>query len=388
MKKKIIFLQITGGPLVKEGKICFLEGGLVHAVSAGANLLDLVIQKDEYLVTVLCLNQQGLNGMKEIDFRGVKIISLGGSRWLGWAQFGNLNFFREAYQYIKKENPDILIGNNVLAALFIKFLPQKCKKIGIIHHLYLSLEPINKFQPLVYLISIFEKLAIPFLKKLDALGAVNPLTRDLLIKKGVSPNKILVVGNGIDLEDFPFLDRKDKNSLIYIGRLAELKGVEALLDVVFEIKKEIPKVILHLGGEGPKFSAIKEKTKKLGLENNVIIHGYLDYQKKIEVLKSSALYLSLSEFEGFGIPLIEAMATGCVPVVSDIYAHRFIFQERKVGFLVKSKKEMVQKIVGLLKDEDARLSLAKEGQRLVQERWSWQEVGRRYKELISIANTH
>ena len=378
--KKIIIVHLTGGPLIREGEITFTEGGLVHALSASVHLID------EYAVTILCLNPPGQKGMREIDYRdgGVKIVCLGSSKWVKLAQYGDLTFFREAYKYIKKSNPDILIGNNLLASFLVSFFPKGVKKIGIIHHLYLSLFGEKKFKPLIWLIGQWEKLAIIFLKKLDGIGVINPLVREILIKKGYPEEKIVVVGNGVDTLSYSFTEKKNPNSLIFIGRLAELKGVEKLIEVVAEIKKEFPQIVLHIGGDGPKYFDIKKKIKELGVENNVIMHGYLGEKEKIDLLKISAIYLSASQLEGFGIPLIEAMASGCIPVVSDIYAHQFIFQDRPVGYLVKNDKEMVEKTTELLKNEPKRLSLAKEGRILAEEKWSWEKVGQNYKKLLQI----
>ena len=97
---------------------------------------------------------------------------------------------------------------------------------------------------------------------------------------------------------------------------------------------------------------------------------------------SCAVYVSSSIFEGFDIPLVEAMATGTVPVVSDIEAHRFVFQCDNVGYLVASAEEMTIKISDLLDNETGRLRLATNGRRLVEQKWTRAKVAERYRELI------
>ena len=373
-KKKIIFLHLTGGPVINGEKFTFTEGGLVHAFTASLNL------KDEYDVTVLCLNNSRDKDKQEIEYEGIKFLCLGGPKWLKWSQYGNLDFFKEAHKYINKENPDILIGNNLLASFLISFYPRRIKKIGIIHHLYFAQNRKREVKPAIWLIGWLEKLALKLIK-LDGIGVISPLVRDILIKKGCPEKKIVVVGNGINPSSFSFSEKKEQNSLIYIGRLADLKGVENLLEVVSEIKKEVPQTTLHIVGNGPKYKDVKRGIKKLGIENNVIMHGYLG-KERIDLLRSSTVYVSASQFEGFGVPLIEAMATGCVPVVSDIYAHRFIFQDKRVGHLVSTKKEMAKRIIGLLKNEDTRSELAKEGRKLIEDKWTQDKVGQRYKKLL------
>jgi hypothetical protein len=77
------------------------------------------------------------------------------------------------------------------------------------------------------------------------------------------------------------------------------------------------------------------------------------------------------------------MACGAVPVVSDIPAHRFVFQGRNVGFLVKDAQDLTAKVTLLLKDEAMRREMAGQGRALAEEMWTWQKVGQRYEQAFS-----
>lgn len=374
MKKKIFILQLTGGPLVEGEKVVFTEGGLLHAASAALNLTD------DYNVSILCPNPPGQKENRQIDYQGLKIISIGEASWVRFSQYGNLDFFLKIRNLINKARPQILIGNNLFASFLISFLPQEMKKVGVIHHFYFTFK--NRFQPTVSAIKIFENLSLPFLKKLDAIAVINPLTQKILLEKGFLENKIFFIGNGVNKKLFPFSSKKEKNTLIYIGRLAELKGVEDLISVIFEVKKEIPKIVLHLVGNGPKQQFLEKKVNLLNLKNNVIFHGCLGREEIKDLLGKSSIYLSASKFEGFDIPLAEAMACGCAPIVSNIYAHQFVFQDQEVGYLVKDKNEMTRRVFELLRDENKRLFFAQNGRRLVEEKWTWENVSKGYKNLL------
>ena len=374
--KKIISINFSGGPIIKEDELSFTEGGLVHALFALANLTS------DYAITILCPNPPG-NKQKQIaKYKGVNIICVGSSRWIRWMGSGSLSFLREAKRYVEKERPDILIGNGVLASFLLHFAPKGTFKVGIIHHLYHASNIDNSSKYAVWGIGVLEKLAL-HLTKLDKVAVVNPMVKDVLVKEGFCQDKIVVVGNGFSIEDYVFCENKIPCSLIYIGRLTELKRVSSLVEVVSMVKKKIPGVVLHIAGDGPKHKEVRRKIEALRLTQNIIMHGYLSEKEKIELLSSSAIYVSNSIFEGFGIPVVEAMATGTVPVVNDIAAHRFIFQDENIGHLVRSKEEMATRIIDLLTNETERLRLAKNGRRLAEEKWTWQKVSERYREVIA-----
>jgi len=376
--RSIVLINHTGGPIIKEDELSYTEGGLAHALSALTGLAS------DYDVTILCPNFSANKQIHAAKYRGVNIICMGGSRWIWWMHAGGISFCKEANKYIKEAAPDILIGNGMLASFLLRFAPKAPFKIGIIHHLYHASHASNVDSSSKYamrVIGVLEKAALR-LTRLDRIGVISPMVRDVLTKEGFCQDKIVVVGNGVNVEDYPFSVNKIPHSLIYIGRLTELKRVSSLIESISMVRNKFPEVKLHIVGDGPKHEEVRRRIEELHLFQNVSMHGYLPEREKIELLRSSAVYVSNSVFEGFGIPLVEAMATGTVPVVSDIEGHRFVFQDDNVGYLVKSTEEMATKITDLLSNETERLRLATNGRRLVEEKWTWAKVARRYREFI------
>jgi glycosyltransferase involved in cell wall biosynthesis len=135
--------------------------------------------------------------------------------------------------------------------------------------------------------------------------------------------------NGVNIEDYPFSVTKTPFSLIYIGRLTELKGVTSLVECIPMVRNRFPEVKLHIVGDGPRHEEVRRTIEALQLSQNVFMHGYVSEREKIELLSSCAVYVSNSVFEGFGIPLVEAMATGTVPVVKRHRRSQICFPEKK-----------------------------------------------------------
>jgi glycosyltransferase involved in cell wall biosynthesis len=390
--KKVVFVNVGGGPTIEGGGFGFTEGGLAHALFALANLAP------DYDTEIVCPNIPESSRGQTINYKGVKVVCLGSSKWVRWMRAGELSFteswwrtifhgptvlvnYIKAHRYISEKKPDILIANGILASFLIRFVHQAPFKLGTIHHLYHAAGASCSSKHAVQLTGSVERILLR-LVKLDGIAVVNPAVKDVLVKRGFCQDKIVVVGNGVNVDDYSFSANKVAYSLIYIGRLRKLKKVSSLIEVVSVVKKKFPGVILHIVGDGPKRDEVNKKIAELGVSDNVVMHGHISEKDKIDLLASSAVYVSNSDFEGFGIPLVEAMATGAVPVVSDIDAHRFIFQDWDVGYLVSSLDEMAARIVSLLSDETNRLQLAKNGRRLVEEKWTWAAVSEKYRELI------
>jgi glycosyltransferase involved in cell wall biosynthesis len=294
---------------------------------------------------------------------------------------GNLSFLREVKRYVERERADILVGNGILASSLLRFAPKGTFKVGVIHHLYHASNVDTSSRYAVWGIGLLERLGLHFLR-LDKIAVINPMVKDVLVREGFHPDKVVVVGNGVNIEEYSFSENKVPDSLVYIGRLTELKRVSSLVEVVSVVKKKIPGVVLHIVGDGPEQKKIRQQIATLSLTQNVVMHGYLSETEKIKLLSSCAIYVSNSIFEGFGIPVAEGMATGTVPVVSDIPGHRFIFQGERVGYLARNGEEMAARIIDLLTNETERLCLAKNGRKLVEEKWTWTNVAQRYRESI------
>ncbi len=356
------------------------EGGLAHILSASSEL------KKDYQIEVICPNLPENRRQMTATYKGVKIVCLGSSNWIkGYSRMPSLSFYRRAFSYVRRENPDILVGNNLLASALLRLLPKRIVKVGVLHHLYhthTSTRGSDGLARMVRRIAQFERLSMRFLS-LNGIGAVSPQVRNALVREGYPADRIVVVGNGVDLGEYTFSQAKVPGTLIYIGRLAELKGVESLIDVVGSLKEEFPYISLNIVGGGPKEDELRQKSRYLGVSDKVVLHGYLTERQKIDLLRRSGIYVSNSQFEGFGIPLVEAMATGTVPVVSDIDSHRWVFQGKRVGYLVKDKEEMAERVASLLKDEHHRQSLARNARTLVERQWNWMRVGRRYGSLLA-----
>ena len=157
---------------------------------------------------------------------------------------------------------------------------------------------------------------------------------------------------GIDLEKFPFVERKplirkfnDGEEIIclQISNFTEKKGHQYTVRAFSELLKKYSRCKLILGGTGELLGQIKSLTSKLGIEDKVQFVGKVNpgdvfmYMKKSDLFFHHSITASDGDQEGIPNVIMEAMATG-LPVISTYHAGiPELIQDGVDGFLVKEK---------------------------------------------------
>ncbi len=125
-------------------------------------------------------------------------------------------------------------------------------------------------------------------------------------------DKLHIVHCGIDPVRYDTAPHTGQ-TLLFVGRLAGVKGVPILLDAVATLKARHPQLRLALIGDGPERAALEERAKPLG--ETVVFLGYQGQSEVAEALSQSDVFVLPSFAEGVPVVLMEAMAAG-VPVVA------------------------------------------------------------------------
>jgi glycosyltransferase involved in cell wall biosynthesis len=121
----------------------------------------------------------------------------------------------------------------------------------------------------------------------------------------------------------------DTKVVLYAGRMDAGKNVEGVLAALARVAAEVPWVAL-VCGDGPSRPHLERMAHELGIADRVVFKGYVD--NLWELMSRADAFVSLSRFEGCPNVVLEAMASGCPLVVSDIPAHREILDERSARF--------------------------------------------------------
>jgi glycosyltransferase involved in cell wall biosynthesis len=148
------------------------------------------------------------------------------------------------------------------------------------------------------------------------IATVSEFSRQRLIALlNADPNRVTVVGNGVSSVFFRSPDVGDdlppKPAVIVIGGLRMKKGAEHTLAVAAELQRRRSELVINVYGQHD-----PDWVPRAAAHPNVRLHGYADDDELARRLGESTALLFLSPYEGFGIPAIEAMASGAPAVVS------------------------------------------------------------------------
>lgn len=146
--------------------------------------------------------------------------------------------------------------------------------------------------------------------------------------------------------------------IIFVGRLAEEKNVEFLLNAHKKLVSKYKNAKLLIVGDGPDKEKFENISKKLKINNNVIFTGKVAWSEVPYYYHVSDIFTTASKSETQGLTVIEAMASNVVPVVIEDEAFNGTVVNNLNGIIFKTEEEYLTDIENLIKNKKLRKSLA------------------------------
>lgn len=163
------------------------------------------------------------------------------------------------------------------------------------------------------------------LKKSEHIIALSEELKSATALFGVPLEKITVIPNGVNIEQFPMGKKTErKKQILFVGSLIERKGIKFLLEAMKIVKEAHSDYHLLLVGEGDERNNFERQVSELGLEDTVLFLGTQSQEKVSELMQESRLFVLPSIEEGQGVVLVEALASGtpcigsCVGGIPDV----------------------------------------------------------------------
>ena len=247
----------------------------------------------------------------------------------------------EIRRVIKKYQPDIIHAHDFTASLVCSMVCGKVKLISHIHNNNIWMKKINIYSILYLLSSIKYKKIL-----LVSESIINEYIFSRLIRK-----KVEIIGNPIDIQKIinkaeEKIESK-KYDIIFLGRFAIPKNPIKFIETINKIedKKNIHAIMI---GDGPLKEECKNKIEQLKLNNIIEIRDFM--QNPYVVLKNSKILCMTSDWEGYGLVAVEALALG-KPVVATNVGGIPNIVNNDCGLVAINTDEMITEISKLLKDK-------------------------------------
>lgn len=225
-------------------------------------------------------------------------------------------YHKELKRVLKEENYQIVHSHINTLSVFSLFAA-KCAGVPVrIAHSHSTTNQKEKRK------NLMKQILRPFSKifATDYMCCSELAGRWLFGNKEYDKGNVYLLNNAIDLDKFKYdekIRREKRNELNinddtlvigHVGRFVEQKNHKFLIDIFNEVYKQNKNSILLLVGQGPLMGEIKEKVKKFGIEDNVKFLG--QRSDTAELYQAMDMFLFPSLYEGLGMVLIEAQASG------------------------------------------------------------------------------
>ena len=220
---------------------------------------------------------------------------------------------------------------------------------------------------------LIAKFLIP---KADGIRVVSERIKNSLVSQipNLLVSKITVLPIFIDIDKFknaPIkINLKEKYPqfdflILMASRLSREKNIGLAIEAMVDIVKKYPKTGLIIVGEGTEEKTLKSKVGILELSENVIFEPWTN--NLTSYYKSADLFLLTSNYEGWGLTAIEAAASHCPILMTDVGCAGEIIKNKKSGLVVPpgDKEALVDSICILRDNKNLREELASQAQEMI-----------------------
>lgn len=212
--------------------------------------------------------------------------------------------------------------------------------------------------------------------------------KEIWTRIGIPENKIEVIPFGVNTERFnPNVDgcavRKklhlgEENVVVMSARPFYEEGhynISCLIRAIPLVLAKQRNVKFVIKGSGPLENLLKNLVERLNVSNNVRFVGIVPRNEVPQYVSSADIYVSTCLVDSTSVSLLEAMACGLAPIVTDIPGNREWIKDGINGFLFppRDSKTLAEKLIQLVEDKSLRESFGIKCFQIVKERAEWKE---------------
>ncbi len=205
--------------------------------------------------------------------------------------------------------------------------------LGIVHHLF-GTTAFRQVSFPVAAITYLSERGIPAVYRNVAMIAVSPSTRDDLIARGIAPDHLTFIPNGLDHDLYRPADGAPGPIVLSLGRVERYKRIDVVVDAMPRVLAAVPSARLVIVGRGDALGPLGQQVARLGIGEAVQFRGFVDEAEKVALYRAARVFVNPSEKEGWGLTVLEAAACGAPAVASDSPGLRDSVRHDESGVLV------------------------------------------------------
>ena len=242
----------------------------------------------------------------------------------------------------------------------------------------LTLQEKKESKVKIIIASLIEPIAY---KVADKIVVTSRHTREYVIEKyRLNPERVVVIPNYVDTDAFKpsKTTGKEKNRIIFVGRLDREKNLVNLIDAVKTLDVE-----LVLIGEGPYEEILKTKVESERI-GNVSFLGVIPNERLPLELNRSEIFVLVSIYEGNPKTLLEAMACGLPVIGTDVRGIKEVINHKKNGYLCDTSAEsMKEAIMNVLESDELRGRMGRYARETIVEHYSVKSLATKELSLLT-----
>ncbi len=209
----------------------------------------------------------------------------------------------------------------------------------------------------------------------------NKLKRLALDNLNIKSKKIVVIPNGINLEDISleksniFTEYRDKKVILSVSHLIRTKGIDYNLKVIAKLKSKFKDLLYLVIGEGTEKANLVKLSEKLGLTDIVKFLGQLNHNDVMRYMNICNIFSLPSWEEGFGVVYLEAMAHGKPVIACKGQGIEDVIKNKETGLLVNPQDEndLARAIDYLLLNPEQARKIGERAKQIVLENYTWEK---------------
>jgi glycosyltransferase involved in cell wall biosynthesis len=297
---------------------------------------------------------------------------------------------------VKKEMSDFSLFRREI----LKSICYLSRKVDVVHYpthmesplslkFFQTVLTFHDLVPLVHPETSTEDIVRKFNRCVERLRYVDELItdsefskREMVDKMGIEPGRVTVCYPGVDQAFFISEAKEDvvqKYSegspyILFVGTLEPRKNVEAIVEALAGIERPELKLLL-VGKEGWGIERIRTKVRDMGLNQRVVFLGYVPEEDLPFLYQGADVFVYPSFYEGFGIPILEAMAAGTPVVTSNVSSLPEVAGDAALYISPDNVREILEAIKGVLGNRQVRKELRVKGIKKARE-FTWDKCAR------------